>query len=50
MSSTATPPQQQINVADLDLPQLSEVKRQLEEVNALLSQIQALTLTNLLIP
>jgi hypothetical protein len=49
MSSTATP-QQQINVADLDLPQLSEVKRQLEEVNALPSQIQALTLTNLLIP
>jgi len=28
--STATP--QQINVADLELPQLAEVKRQLEEV------------------
>jgi hypothetical protein len=32
-TSTATP--QQINVADLQLPQLAEVKRQLEEVGPL---------------
>jgi len=31
-TTTATPAPQQINVADLELPQLAEVKRQLEEV------------------
>ncbi|KAI9461512.1 Prefoldin-domain-containing protein [Russula earlei] len=30
-TATATPAPQQINVADLELPQLAEVKRQLEE-------------------
>lgn len=28
----ASPQQQQINISDLDLPQLADVKRQLEEV------------------
>ena len=40
-TSTATP--QQINVADLQLPQLAEVKRQLEEVKPLCSLFKALT-------
>ncbi|KAH9992542.1 Prefoldin-domain-containing protein [Russula compacta] len=31
MSATSPPTPQQINVADLELPQLAEVKRQLEE-------------------
>ena len=33
-TTTTTAAPQQINVADLDLPQLAEVKRQLEEVGA----------------
>jgi hypothetical protein len=33
-STTTTAAPQQINVADLELPQLAEVKRQLEEVCA----------------
>jgi prefoldin alpha subunit len=33
-TTTTTAEPQQINVADLDLPQLAEVKRQLEEVGA----------------
>lgn len=36
-TTTATPAPQQINVADLELPQLAEVKRQLEEVCSLRS-------------
>ena len=36
-TTTATPAPQQINVADLELPQLAEVKRQLEEVGSLRS-------------
>jgi hypothetical protein len=43
-TATATAAPQQINVADLDLPQLAEVKRQLEEVRALLiSRVQAIS-------
>ena len=37
-TTTATPSPQQINVADLELPQLAEVKRQLEEVCSFGSQ------------
>jgi hypothetical protein len=41
-SSSGTTPQQ-INVADLQLPQLAEVKRQLEEVNLFAGWLQGLT-------
>ena len=34
----SSPPPQQINVADLDVPQLADVRRQLEEVRLLMLQ------------
>ena len=43
MSAAATAPQQ-INVADLELPQLGEVKKQLEEACFLVSVILVATL------
>lgn len=39
MASTSSQPQQ-INVTDLDLPQLADVRRQLEEVRFFLSSTQ----------